>query len=181
MQSLRTTLCACLLLSVPATAAWGGGAGPGAPWLQKTYTYKQVGDLEIQADVFRADDDEIRPVVVWIHGGALIVGGRGSVPGRLKELCRSEGYALISLDYRLAPEVKLPAIIEDVKDAFRWIREKGPTLLKVDPSKLVVTGGSAGGYLTMMTGICVEPDRKRVVEGKRVDLGGRRFIKKTTG
>src|SRR5579872_6451103 len=85
---------------------------------KKTYTYKTVSDVQIQADVYRADDDTVRPVVVYIHGGALITGSRTAVPKRLLDLCRKEGFALVSLDYRLAPEVKLPAIIEDVQDAF---------------------------------------------------------------
>jgi acetyl esterase/lipase len=72
-------------------------------------------------------------------------------------MCRSEGFVLVSLDYRLAPEVKLPAIIEDIQDAFRWLREQGPKLLRIDPKRIVVAGGSAGGYLTLMTGICVKP------------------------
>ena len=45
----------------------------------QTYTYKQVGDLEIKADVYRADDETLRPVVVWIHGGALIMGSRSGI------------------------------------------------------------------------------------------------------
>jgi hypothetical protein len=44
------------------------------------FTYKKVGDLEVKADLHRADDEVIRPVVVWIHGGALIVGHRGGEP-----------------------------------------------------------------------------------------------------
>lgn len=36
-----------------------------------------------------------------------------------------EGYALVSIDYRLAPETKLPALIEDIEDAFRWLRQEG--------------------------------------------------------
>lgn len=124
---------------------------------KKTYTYKTVRDCDIQLDVYRAGDDVVRPVVVWIHGGALINGSRQGLPRRLVGLCRTEGFALVSIDYRLAPEVKLPAIIEDVKDAFRWIREKGPDRCRLDPDGLVVAGGSAGGYLTMMTGICIEP------------------------
>ena len=41
-----------------------------------TYVYMKVGEVEIAADVFRPTSDEPRPVVVWIHGGALIVGSR---------------------------------------------------------------------------------------------------------
>jgi acetyl esterase/lipase len=132
-------------------------------FVKKTYAFKTVSDVKIQADVYRADDDVKRPVVVWLHGGALIVGSRTSVPKNLLDLCRTEGYALVSLDYRLAPEVKLPGIIEDVEDAFRWLREKGPGLLHIDPDRMVVTGGSAGGYLTLMTGFRVKPRPRALV------------------
>ncbi len=133
-----------------------------APFQKKTYTYKTVDSTKIEADVYRADDDVIRPVVVWIHGGALIFGGRSDLPKNLLELCRTEGYALVAIDYRLAPQVKVPAIIDDVKDAFRWLRDQRATL-HIDPDRLVVAGGSAGGYLTMMTGICVKPRPKALV------------------
>lgn len=132
-------------------------AEPEASFMKNTYTYKSVGDLSIEADVYRADDDVVRPGVVWIHGGALIMGSRRGVPGNLRNLCRDEGYVLVSIDYRLAPEVKLPEIIKDIQDAFGWVRDEGPDLFQVDPQRLVASGGSAGGYLTMMTGICVDP------------------------
>lgn len=121
--------------------------------VKKAYTFKTVGDVKIQADVYRPDDTKVRPVVVWIHGGALIVGNRAGLPKNILDLCREEGYALISIDYRLAPEVKAPEIIADVEDAFRWIREEGPKTLNIDPDRMVITGGSAGGYLTLMTGV----------------------------
>jgi acetyl esterase/lipase len=75
----------------------------------------------------------------------------------LLELCRDDGFALVSIDYRLAPEVKLPDIIADVEDAFRWLRGDGVKQCRLDPARLVVTGGSAGGYLTLMTGVVVRP------------------------
>jgi acetyl esterase/lipase len=140
-----------------------GATAADAAFTKKTYIYKTVGDVKVSADVHRADDNEIRPVLVWIHGGALIMGGRNSVPTPLLNLCRTEGFALVSLDYRLAPEVKLPAIIEDIQDAFRWLRADGPKLLHIDPDRLVVSGGSAGGYLTLMTGVCVKPRPKALV------------------
>lgn len=131
--------------------------GDAEPPPKKTYVYKEVDSVKIHLDIYRPDDKRVRPVVVWIHGGALILGGRQGVPGDLRSLCRDEGYALVSIDYRLAPEVKVPAIIEDVRDAFRWLRAEGPRLAHLDPEMIVVAGGSAGGYLTMMTGICVKP------------------------
>jgi acetyl esterase/lipase len=131
--------------------------------VKETYTYKKVGDIAIQADVYRYKDDQSRPVLVWIHGGALINGSRTAVPRNLLDLSRKEGYILVSLDYRLAPEVKLPAIIEDVDDAFRWLHKEGPRLIHADTKKVVVAGGSAGGYLTMLAGTRVQPRPQALV------------------
>jgi acetyl esterase/lipase len=125
--------------------------------VKRTYTYKTVGDIRVRADVYRPDDGKVRPVVVWLHGGALIVGSRADVPKDLLALCRSEGYVLVSFDYRLAPEVKLPAILDDLRDAFRWLRERGPKLFHANPARVAVAGRSAGGYLTLMAGVCVRP------------------------
>lgn len=118
---------------------------------QKTaHVYKTVDDVKIHVDLHRAKDDAIRPCVVWIHGGALIVGSRESVPANLLEFCRTEGYALVSVDYRLAPEVKLPEIARDLDDALAWIRGQGVKTLKIDPQRLVIAGGSAGGFCTYL-------------------------------
>ena len=122
-----------------------------------TYTYKTVGDLEIKADVHRPSDDVIRPVLVWIHGGALINGGRQSVPDRIRDIFLEDGYAIVSIDYRLAPESKLPQIIEDLEDAFKWLRKDGARLFNIDASKIAVAGGSAGGCLTLTSGFRVDP------------------------
>jgi acetyl esterase/lipase len=164
MTATQPNLCLSFLLLAAIALLHPPQAGADPPaFSKKTYTYKTAGKIEIKADVHRADDKVVRPVVVWLHGGALIMGSRNSVPANLLALCRNEGYALVSFDYRLAPEVKLPAIIEDVEDAFRWLREKGPKLLHIDPDRMVVTGGSAGGYLTLMTGLRVKPRPKALV------------------
>jgi acetyl esterase/lipase len=133
------------------------GHGAAGDWAKQTVAYKTVGATRIDADVYRRNGEQVRPVVAWLHGGALISGDRDSVPSRIADLCRSNNYVLISLDYRLAPAVKLPAIIEDLQDAFAWIRDQGRRRFFLDPDRMVVAGGSAGGYLTMMTGICVKP------------------------
>jgi acetyl esterase/lipase len=154
------TATALLLLAMPMPSA----ARDEPPALvKKAHIYKTVGDVKIQADVYRPDDEKVRPVVVWIHGGALIMGNRAGVPKNLLDLCRDEGYALVSVDYRLAPEVKLPQIAADIDDAFRWLREDGPKLLKIDPDRMVVAGGSAGGYLTLLAGVRVKAKPRALV------------------
>jgi acetyl esterase/lipase len=152
----RQWFVAVLLAAGPARAA-------DPPLPMTTYNFKTVGDIKIQADVYRADDKAVRPVLVWIHGGALITGNRKSVPKNLLDLARVEGYAVVSLDYRLAPEVKLPEIVADVQDAFRWLRGDGAKTCRLDADRVVATGGSAGGYLTLMTGVAVTPRPKALV------------------
>jgi acetyl esterase/lipase len=127
------------------------------PIQKTTYSYKLFG-TKIELDVYRpAASVGPGPVVVWIHGGALIMGSRANVPPHLLRLCRERGYALVSIDYRLAPQVQAPEIVGDVRDAFRWMRTEGAATAGLDASRIAVVGASAGGYLTLMTGIVVEP------------------------
>ncbi|HIG29660.1 MAG TPA: alpha/beta hydrolase [Verrucomicrobiales bacterium] len=147
---LKGLICAtCVILSMVMMAA-------GEPKMT-THVYKTVGDLEIKADVYAYPDNLVRPLVVNIHGGALIMGGRQSINGRIRKMAFENGYVLISLDYRLAPETQLPEIIKDIEDAFRWIRKEGPAKFHVDIERIAVCGGSAGGYLTLASGYRVQP------------------------
>ena len=73
------------------------------------------------------------------------------------------GYTIISIDYRLAPQAKLPQIIEDLEDAYRWVRSDGPKLFRIDPNRIAVIGHSAGGYLALMAGVVLKPRPKAVV------------------
>jgi acetyl esterase/lipase len=131
--------------------------GQSATPTPSTYTYKTVGDLAIKADVYRQNSSGARPAVVWIHGGALIMGSRADISGRVKPHALDRGYVLISIDYRLAPESQLPEIIQDLEDAFDWVRRDGPKLFNIDPARIAVVGGSAGGYLTLTAGFRVKP------------------------
>ena len=83
----------------------GPHSGRAQPALVKTtVAYREVDGHKVLADVYRPEDDEVRPVIVWIHGGALIMGHRESVMGRIRALAEEKGYAVVSIDYRLAPE-----------------------------------------------------------------------------
>ena len=130
--------------------------------VKSTHVYKEVDGVKVHLDVYRPQTRKNCPVLVWIHGGALISGNREHLPKRLKDLSEAEGYLLISIDYRLAPQVKLQEIINDLRDALAWVRREGKEKFDADVSRLVVAGGSAGGYLTMMTGI-MKPIPKALV------------------
>lgn len=140
--------------------------GPAAEigFTKTTIAYREVDGHKILADVYRPEDAKIRPVIVWIHGGALIMGNRNlSDNFFLLKFAKAKGYALVSIDYRLAPETKLPEIISDIEEAFHWLGDGGANQLHLNPRRVVVAGESAGGYLTLVTGYRVRPKPKALV------------------
>ena len=143
--------------SRPANAQSTVGTAQDVLYSRDTYTYKIVDNHEIRADVYRHPGEEILPAIIWIHGGALIFGTRNWLPSEQLDAYIKAGFAVVSIDYRLAPETKLAAIIEDVKDAYTWLCAKGPELFKIDPDRIAVVGHSAGGYLTLMAGVSLKP------------------------
>jgi acetyl esterase/lipase len=90
-------------------------------------------------------------------------GDRGTLAADQAERYLRAGYVIVSVDYRLAPESKLPAILEDIDDAYRWVRERGPQLFHVDRDRIGVVGNSAGGYLTLMAGNRLTPRPRALV------------------
>ena len=131
--------------------------------LKTTVTYREIEGHRILADVYRPQGNDVCPVIVWIHGGALIVGNREGIHPRVRTVAEEQGYALVSIDYRLAPETKLPSLIDDVEKAFQWLASDGAKRFHLDTDRIVVTGGSAGGYLTLVTGYRVRPRPKALV------------------
>jgi len=130
---------------------------------KESQVYKTVPGCEICADVYRAAGTAPTPGVVWIHGGCLMYGSRESIHPAHLEAYLASGWSVVSIDYRLAPETQLPAIIEDLQDALRWVRERGPSLYGMDPQRIAVIGHSAGGYLSLMSGCCVHPRPQAIV------------------
>ena len=134
------------------------GAATPTPW-----TYKRVGDLDIGADVYSGGNLDGEPVVVWLHGGALIMEHRDSVPPWVFRASAEIGAAVVAIDYRLAPETKLPEIIADVEDAFAWLGGEGSEPPPGRPGPIAAVGGSAGGYLALLTGYRVRPRPSAIV------------------
>jgi len=147
----------------PVSGQDASSAGDDYPYSKDTYTYKTVDNHEIQADVYRYPGEDVRPAIIWIHGGALILGTRTWLNPEQLELYLRAGYTVVSVDYRMAPESKLAAIIEDLEDAYAWARTEGPDLFKIDPDRIAVVGHSAGGYLTLMAGFRYKPRPKALV------------------
>ena len=134
-----------------------------APDEPTTAVYKRAGGCEIKADIFRGPGGGSKPVAVWIHGGALIMGTRKLSPdARVLRALLEAGFAVVSIDYRLAPETKLPGIVEDVQDACGWIRANA-SAVRLQPDRLAVCGSSAGGYLALMAGFSVNPRPRALV------------------
>jgi acetyl esterase/lipase len=131
--------------------------------MKETCSYKTAGALEIKADVYRCPGDKLRPAVLYIHGGALIGGSRGDLPEAERQLYLAAGFNVVAIDYRLAPETKLAAIVEDIEDSYAWVRANGPGLLNIDPDRIAIMGKSAGGYLTMTAGFRVGPRPKALI------------------
>ena len=129
----------------------------------KTFIYKRAQGCSIRADVYRPPGAVGQlPTVVYIHGGALIAGSRQEVGLQHLDRYQAAGYAVVAFDYRLAPQAKAPAILEDVDDAFRWIHRRQADL-GVDATRLAVVGHSAGGYLTLAAGARVLPRPRALV------------------
>jgi acetyl esterase/lipase len=93
------------------------------------------------------------PVIVHIHGGQLIKGNKGSNPGTpagmWKPAVLARGYVFVSINYRLGPTYRFPAMIEDAKCAIRYLRANASTLF-IDADRIGVTGTSSGGYLAAL-------------------------------
>ena len=130
------------------------------------HTYKKVNNLEIKLSVYPPETGSINsPVIVLLHGGALINGSRFMYKpdDPANKLFFELGATVITVDYRLAPETKLPEIIKDIQDCFKWIYSEGKNIYQYDTDNIIVAGHSAGGYLTMMCGFCLEKPPKALI------------------
>ncbi|MFO1401410.1 MAG: alpha/beta hydrolase [Steroidobacteraceae bacterium] len=108
---------------------------------------------EIPIRIYRpraGDDGERLPAVVFFHGGGFYLGGLDTHDHVCRALCRGSGAVVIAVDYRLAPEHKFPAAVEDCYAAVAWVAREAPAL-GVDAARVAVAGDSAGGTLVVTT------------------------------
>ena len=127
----------------------------------KTVVYKTVQGHDIHADIYAADSDG--PAILFVHAGGQISGNRKLISTSQVETYNRLGYSVVSIDYRLAPQTKLASVVTDVEDAYAWMRGEGSAQFGFDPDKIVVMGGSAGGYHTLLAGSRLQPNPRAVV------------------
>jgi len=115
-----------------------------------SYTHKtDAYSLErLKLDIYHPAGMADCPVVIWFHGGGL-EGGNKEIPAQLKE----KGLVVVGANYRLLPRVTVKETLDDAAEAVAWVF-KHISEYGGDSGKIVVTGHSAGGYLSMM--LCLD-------------------------
>ncbi len=149
----RTTFVAFVLLSCASLNAQNASSSASSYQIEEGILYRTGDDLTdgmkkmCRLDIYSPVDAKDFPTVVWFHGGGL-TGGKRKIPEQLK----SSGIAVVTVDYRLSPNVKVTDCIDDAAAAVAWtfrdIEKYGGS-----PEKIFVSGHSAGGYLTSMLGL----------------------------
>lgn len=101
---------------------------------------------QLHARLYAPSTAQPLPVLLYLHGGGFTIGSVTTHDTLCRELAFQAGCAVVSLDYRLAPEHKFPTAINDAWDALQWLHQQGQTL-GLDSSCMAVGGDSAGGTL----------------------------------
>ncbi len=165
MVSKKAVLCLLLFCSltviVAAEPAADGKLSETAAWaaalsidyrVTPNITYLTANNWEAKLDVYQPRHATgPTPTLIYIHGGGWVGGDRsGAFLNTLPYL--DMGWAVVNVSYRLARVSLAPAAVEDCRCALRWVISKAKDY-NFDTSKLVVTGHSAGGHLSLITGM----------------------------
>jgi acetyl esterase len=108
------------------------------------------GDLSVR--IYRPEGRGPFPTVVYFHGGGFVICNLDTHDGLCRALCDASGHQLVSVDYRLAPEHKFPAAINDAHAATRWVFDHAAEI-DADPVRISLAGDSAGGCLAAV--VCI--------------------------
>ncbi len=107
---------------------------------------------EIPIRVYTPLGDGPFPILVWYHGGGFTIGSLDSHDPICRQLCAQAECLVVSVDYRLAPEHRFPAAVDDAFAALQWIGAHGAEI-GGDPGRIAVSGDSAGGNLSTVASI----------------------------
>lgn len=119
------------------------------------YAHIEGREQPLQLDLYYPENiGEPVPALLFIHGGGWRAGKRSDYKYYTVRYAQ-QGYVVATISYRFTQEAPFPACVEDAKCAVRWIRANAERL-RVDPNRIAAIGGSAGGYLSMMTGYTPE-------------------------
>lgn len=123
--------------------------------VEKGIEYGKGGDVSLKLDLYQpiggdGTGDPLRPAIIFVHGGAWKGGNREIYHYYCVKLAE-KGYVVATVSYRLSDVAPFPAAVQDVKCAVRWLRANAERL-HVDPNRIAMAGGSAGGHLSMMAG-----------------------------
>ena len=121
--------------------------------IERDVTYCTMDSVPLHADIyFPKNRSGTTPLLIYIHGGGWRSGNKSGGNGFLDfPALLDAGFTITSIDYRLAPEYQMPAMIEDVKCAVRFFRAHAADY-NIDPNRIGAWGGSAGGHLVSMLG-----------------------------
>lgn len=111
-----------------------------------------VADSQIRLRVYRDESAAPLPCHIYFHGGGFFLGTLDHSEGQCRALARRAECVVISVDYRLAPEHPFPTASEDAYAALLWIADNASTL-NIDPTRISVGGGSAGGNLAAVVAL----------------------------
>lgn len=156
---MRKTALLLALALVPAfsqsdVATWTAGLGNDYR-VMPNVTYLVANNYEAKLDVYaRTDTATPRPVLVYIHGGGWVGGTKESVVLGLMPWLEM-GWNVVNVEYRLGRVSLAPAAVEDCLCALRWVAANAKQY-GFDTSKIVTSGGSAGGHLSLTTGMIPE-------------------------
>ena len=100
-------------------------------------------------DIYRPSDmDGLLPAIIYFHGGGFVLGDAAAYDTHSRALAHLLGAQVIFVGYRLAPEHRFPAALEDARGAIDWLSDRFPDL-GIDPNRMLLMGESAGGNLAV--------------------------------
>ena len=129
------------------------GQAPATVELLRDLEYVRHGERGLQLDLYlpAKRTAAARPAIVLVHGGGWRSGVRANLAPMAIRMAQ-RGYAAATVSYRLSPEAPYPAAIHDVKAALRWVRSHAAQY-GIDPGRIAVGGGSAGGQIASLAGV----------------------------